>query len=162
MDIEKIRASFRPCRIDVLFVGESAPTAGTFFYKHNSSAFHEMRKAFNKHFARSFGCDEFLDWFKERNCFLDDLVLKPVDKMDPKARKAACHDGIPKLASRIAHHRPKSVVAIAKKINNDVKEALRLSRVEATYDCISFPGHGQQGKFQNEMERLLRKLPISA
>jgi hypothetical protein len=42
--IEKIRSTFRPSCIDVLFVGESAPTAGTFFYKGDSSAFREMEK----------------------------------------------------------------------------------------------------------------------
>ena len=144
MSIETIRSDFRPNRIDVLFVGEFAPTAGTFFYKGDSSAFREMRKAFSKYFARSFGRDEFLDWFKKRNCFLDDLVLKPVDKKEPKERTAACQDSIPELAARIAHCHPKSVVAIAKRIDKDVKEALRMSNAEADYHCVSFPGNGQQ------------------
>ena len=161
-NVEKIRSAFRPSRIDVLFVGESAPTGGTFFFKGDSSAFREMQKAFGKHFGRALGDDEFLAWFKKRSCFLDDLVLKPIDKEERKKRRDARQASVAGLASRIAAYQPKSVVAIAKSIDKHVKEALRLSGVGADYHCVSFPGNGQQGNFQIEMEVLLPKLTISA
>lgn len=88
--------------------------------------------------------------------------MKPIDKMKSKERTAACQDSIPGLASRIAHCQPKSVVAIAKRIDKDVKEALRLSKVEADYYCVSCRGNSQQGRFQIEMAVLLPKLSISA
>jgi hypothetical protein len=161
VNVEKIRSTFRPRRINVLFVGESAPTAGKFFYKGDSSAFREMRKAFSKHLGRSFARDEFLGWFKKKNCYLDDLVLKPIDKEEPTQRRGARQASVADLASRIAACRPKSVVAIAKSIDRYVKDALRLSEADADYYCVSFPGNGQQGRFQIDMEVLLPNLPIS-
>lgn len=69
MDIETIRSTFRPDRIDVLFVGESAPTAGTFFYKGDSSAFREMRKAFSRHLLVSLDATNFLTGSRKGTAF---------------------------------------------------------------------------------------------
>jgi hypothetical protein len=159
MSIEQIRSRFRPSEIDVLFVGESAPASGKFFYNMNSSAFRETRKAFSNYLGRPFGNDEFLDWFRERKFYLDDLVMKPINKEGDKQRSCACTDGIPDLALRIAGYRPKHVVAIAKSIDKFVREALRLSGVHARYSCVSFPGTGQQRNFHRDMEGLLPNLP---
>jgi hypothetical protein len=42
---EALRRSYRPRRITTLFVGESVPHGGTFFYNQDSGLFREMRKA---------------------------------------------------------------------------------------------------------------------
>jgi hypothetical protein len=39
MDIEALRLSYKPEHIKILFVGESAPASGKFFYKGNSMLF---------------------------------------------------------------------------------------------------------------------------
>jgi hypothetical protein len=43
--VEETRRSFRPAKIATLFVGESAPAAGVFFYYGNSGMTRYMRRA---------------------------------------------------------------------------------------------------------------------
>jgi hypothetical protein len=43
--IEAARAKFRPERITTLFVGESAPSSGDFFYHGNSAMTRHMQSA---------------------------------------------------------------------------------------------------------------------
>ena len=45
MDIEATRASYRPDRITTLFVGESAPASGDFFYFGNNNMLRLMQRA---------------------------------------------------------------------------------------------------------------------
>jgi hypothetical protein len=161
MDTESIRLSYRPQRITVLFVGESAPASGKFFYKADPPVFREIRRAFSQHFGLQCEDKEFLDWFKARGCFLDDLVHTPINDKVSDARKAARSKGVESLASRIAEYRPKTIIAIMKTIDPYVKDALRKSGVSATYHCVSFPGNGRQREFQDEMSKLLPNLPIS-
>src|SRR6516164_459292 len=72
---EEIRASYRPERITTLFVGESAPHGGTFFYNQDSGLFREIRKAFQ-------GGAHFLETFRQSGFYLDDLVLEPVNHLE--------------------------------------------------------------------------------
>ena len=79
-DLEKLRRSFRPHRITTLFVGESPPQGGTFFYRGDSVLYHKMREALG-------ASADFLAEFKAKGCYLDDLVLYPINKMKEPMRK---------------------------------------------------------------------------
>jgi hypothetical protein len=46
-DLENLRHSFRPEIITTLFVGESPPNGGTFFYKGDSLLHHQMKESFS-------------------------------------------------------------------------------------------------------------------
>jgi hypothetical protein len=45
MDREAVRAQYRPQRIATLFVGESPPASGKFFYYGNTALAHNMEAA---------------------------------------------------------------------------------------------------------------------
>ena len=85
--IEAIRTSYRPQRITTLFVGESAPVSGKFFYIGNTLLARHVERAMNE--AGLGGGGNFLDRFKSYGWYLDDLVLNPVNHLTPPQRAAS-------------------------------------------------------------------------
>lgn len=148
-DLEKLRKSFKPQSIKTLFVGESAPSGGTFFYLENSNAYRYMKKAF--------GCpDDFLNWFKAHAFYLDDLVPFPIDDLQKESDRRRMHDEhVADLAGRITTHDPVTVVCLLRGIDRPVRKALEVSDSQANYHCVHFPGNGQQNKFLADMKEIL-------
>jgi len=120
MDIEATRASYRPDRITTLFVGESAPASGDFFYFGNNNMLRLMQRATD---AALVGDGEFLDRFKARGWFLDDLVLVPVDKLASPERRVKCLAAAESLGQRIAVYRPLAIVSLLVSIRGIVERA---------------------------------------
>ncbi len=153
-DLEELRQSFRPHRVTTLFVGESPPHGGTFFYKGNSLLYRKLREAFDAHEA-------FLCTFKDKGCYLDDLVLCPINKMSKKARHDRRMGGIPLLAGRMADYQPEAVVALMVAIEPMVCQAMceaGLSR--ARLYVTPFPRPEHQRRFKAEMAEILRELRL--
>lgn len=76
--IERRRARYRPPEISLLFVGDSAPAGGTFFYTENATLHHDTRAAFARTLAPQIvAARPSLDVFKELGCYLNDLCLEP-------------------------------------------------------------------------------------
>ncbi len=83
----RLRRQYKPEDARVLFVGESPPTGGTFFYEGNSVLYYATEEAFLKALPEIKG-KSFLDSFKELGCYLDDLGLEPVNRLpDPDKRR---------------------------------------------------------------------------
>ena len=78
MEIEVARAHYRPKQITTLFVGESAPYSGAFFYYGNSAMTRHMQRAVELVLGAS---SNFLESFKAYGWYLDDLVLTPVNHL---------------------------------------------------------------------------------
>jgi hypothetical protein len=79
---EELRLSYKPDKVRLLFVDESRPAGTTFFYRANSNLYRYTRQAFSNVFQ--FGDDpqfSFLAFFKRLGCYLDDLCLRPANKM---------------------------------------------------------------------------------
>src|SRR5208283_5674029 len=118
MDLEEIRDIYRPDKIKILFVGESPPASGKFFYKGGAMT------AFTLHaFVRAYDCSfpnqkEFLAAFKSFGCFLDDLSHSPVNCLKGKAREQVLQDNIDLLADRIRKAEPEVVIAVFRKIRD--------------------------------------------
>lgn len=152
-DIETLRHSFRPDKITVLFVGESTPQGGTFFYHGNSQVFRYLKKALN-------GGEGFLGEFKAKGYFLDDLVLEPINHNTNAERRRLHNMAVPGLAERLATYRPLTVVSILKSIKQPVTEAIvRASISGIPHYSVAFPGTGQQGRFLEEIAEILPVLP---
>ena len=96
--VEATGTRFRPERITTLFVGESAPASGDFFYYGNTAMLRYMREAVEDSLGES---GDFFERFKAYGWFLDDLVLTPVDELSGPARKAKCLHAQTSLATRI-------------------------------------------------------------
>jgi hypothetical protein len=76
--IEVIRQRFLPERITTLFVGESAPHSGKFFYCGQTAMTTNMKRAVELAFGKS---DDFLRTFQAYGWFLDDLVPEPINQL---------------------------------------------------------------------------------
>src|SRR5271169_5302145 len=87
--MEATRARFRPERITTLFVGESAPASGDFFYYGNTAMLRNMRRAVEQALGED---GDFLPRFKAYGWYLDDLVLTPVNQLTKAQRNSKCLD----------------------------------------------------------------------
>jgi hypothetical protein len=154
--VETIRNRFLPVRITTLFVGESAPHSGDFFYCGNTAMWSHMNRAVELAFGKS---DDFLKSFQAYGWYLDDLVLEPVNHLPKSQRIAKCLDAQNSLANRIAFYQPEAIVSLLKRIDPFVNAAAILAGSNATRYGVPFPGMGQQTRFQADMAAIIRKLP---
>jgi hypothetical protein len=153
--VETLRDSFRPEQITTLFVGESPPARGTFFYKGDSLLYRQMKQAF----ASS---ADFLPEFKAKGFFLDDLVLYAVNQMDEKERNEHRWKGLPLLAERMRDYQPMAVVALMIAIEEMVREAMSKAGLSnVTLHVVPFPHPGNQKRFKARMAEIIPKLPTT-
>ncbi|MGD0798044.1 MAG: hypothetical protein ABR910_09995 [Acidobacteriaceae bacterium] len=151
-NFENVRSSYRPDRITTLFVGESAPHGGTFFYNQNSGLFREMRKAF-------LGGAGFLNDFKRSGFYLDDLVLEPVNHLQKKGRTFLCKASVLSLAERLKSYSPEAVVILLHSIRPVVLDAINQAGLPCAWYCTPYPGFGNQPRFHKAMTKIVPHLP---
>ena len=151
---ENVRTSYRPDRIMTLFVGESAPHGGTFFYNKDSGLFRELRKAFQ-------GDDHFLDHFKRKGFYLDDLAIEPVNHLSDKDRRAFCRASISSFVERLKDYKPQAVVILLRRIESMVVQAMDEAGVSCVTYCTPYPGLGHQLRFHQAMAEIVPNLPGS-
>ena len=154
--VETVRARYRPGRITTLFVGESAPQSGDFFYCGNNAMLRHMQRAVEQVLPKS---DDFLKSFKAYGWYLDDLVLTPVNHLTGSERIAKCQDAQKSLADRIAAYRPEAIVSLLISIEPFVDAAAIAASSNAPRYAVPFPGMGQQARFQDAMASIIPKLP---
>jgi hypothetical protein len=153
-DLEELRESFRPGLITTLFVGESAPASGRFFYSGDSSLFYAMK--------REFGNQEmFLEDFKEKGFYLDDLVLTPINKLERRERMKQRQEAVPKLAKRLVEYRPEAVVVVMRAILPTVWKAMRMAGISYEPFCVPHPAFGNWTRFSNAMKEIIDSLPVA-
>ena len=154
-DLEALRRSFRPEDIKTLFVGESAPRSGKFFYTHNTGLYRAIKQAFN-------GSDDFLSVFKASGFYLDDLSLVPVNGMSPGERREQCKASIPSFSRRLREYQPASIVILLRSIDKWVREAAAQAKLQVPVYSVTYPGRFQKLRetFQNEMAIIIPQLLI--
>lgn len=146
---ERTRRHYRPDEVRVLFIGESPPAGGTFFYYANSKLYDATREAFEAGIPALRRRDDFLDAFKRLGCYLEDLSPVPVNHLDLKdreqrrQRRTLRAEGIKPLARRM---RPWSPLVVAPVVldmvkTGDITETLRLAgHADAERADLPFPG----------------------
>lgn len=88
-ELEELRRRYRPHPIKILFVGESPPARGTFFYKGDSGLARYTKLSFQQVYSLpDLAMADFLHGFKAAGCYLDDLCLEPVNRMKASDRRA--------------------------------------------------------------------------
>ena len=152
-NLEEIRRSFRPDAITTLFVGESAPQSGKFFYSGNSSLFYAMKRAFG-------GQPMFLEDFKSKGFYLDDLVLVPVNKLEENERSRLRWSSTAGLAQRLLKYRPEAVVIVMQAIKPMVREAMRGAGLSYQPFCTPHPAFGNWTRFHTAMTKIIDSLPV--
>jgi putative transcriptional regulator len=153
---KRLRARYLPSKIKVLFVGEAPPTGGTFFYAGTSQMYRHLRETLQ---SRLGDPHDFLQAFKDRGYFLDDLVMEPFGQISAKERIPILRKNVPLLAQRMTRYQPEIVVTLLKRIGPYVQDAISQAAVDVKHYCVPFPGTGQQGNFRRKMAEITPLLP---
>jgi hypothetical protein len=105
LDLEALRRTFMPPKVRVLFVGESPPAGGTFFYLGNSTLYRHTKEAFSRVYGERVvnSCPSgFLGYFRDRGCYLEDLCSEPVNHLVEAEKRRICRASVPGLSRRLA------------------------------------------------------------
>jgi hypothetical protein len=139
-DRETLRRRYRPTRIHVLFVGESPPASGRYFYAGDSGLFHAVREAFQNVVPRTRSAGRFLTSFRDLGCALVDLCERPVDRLPPARRRARCRASEARLAREIAEARPRAIVVVVRSIEGNVRRAMDRVSWQGESLALPYPG----------------------
>lgn len=155
---ERLRKRHLPDPVRILFVGESPPASGRFFYQADSGLYRAVRDTFATAFLL-LPKSEFLDSFRSLGCYLVDLCGQPVDHMTRDARECACRAGEVRLARTIRELHPKIMVAVVRSIRQNVRRAQARAGWSDVYLELPYPGQWQRHRFEFERQLvpLLRK-----
>jgi len=115
---QKIREFYKPNKVNILFIGESSPpNEKIFFYYANSNLFRCIQKAFSEVFNEKCGDEkEFLFFFKNHDCFLDDICHESFYKKSPEEKETLLNENIESLSVRIKEMKPKAIIIVVKRI----------------------------------------------
>jgi hypothetical protein len=136
---EIVRQSFRPRKVRLLFVGESLPASGRFFYHRDSGLYRAMRDVFRA-VDSAIDDENFLNRFRDAGCYLVDLCARPVDDLDPRSRRAACLAGERRLAKAIAEFEPERIATLVRSIEPNVKKAAARAGWDGPFLHLPYPG----------------------
>jgi hypothetical protein len=145
---EKLRNYYRPDDIEILFVGESRPQSGTFFYNEDSNLYRETKKAFNEYFGENIFT---LDAFKNWNCWLYDICKNPVNGLPDKERRAEIRRNITRLEKFIESVNPKYIIVCKKSFVMDeihTSNIMNRYREKETIFFLPFPSNGRQREYR--------------
>lgn len=136
---ERLRQSFRPPHIQLLFIGESPPASGRFFYSANSGLYRAMRMAFQLADPQVDN-DNFLAVFQQRGCYLTDLSQEPIDHLQPGRRRALRKAGEKDLARQLKLFQPVMIAPVLRSIVSNVENAVLLAAWEGPMLQFPYPG----------------------
>jgi hypothetical protein len=154
---ERTRRSYYPEELRVLFIGESPPTGGTFFYDANSILYQATREAFMAAAPKLAAEADFLAAFRRMGCYLDDLSRVPIDKLPDAEKRIARKEAVPGLARRLRGLEPRVVVIVVKGIEPQVTKALNEAGLaEVTREPLPFPGQWHRSAYIGELAALVR------
>jgi hypothetical protein len=158
---EALRQQYRPEKIRVLFVAESRPAGGTFFYAGNSHLVRYTAEAFRKAYGgRAMTMADFLDGFKAAGCYLEDLCPEPVNNIKAHAlRRAEWKRSVEYLSQRIEGASPSAILPIHKGSEAYVIQAARKAGFAGLLrPAIPFPSMGNHPRYIVELSRVIDEL----
>ena len=150
---ERLRRSYLPKPARLLFVGESPPASGRFFYQADSGLYRAIRRTFMRAFPE-IRKEDFLATFRALGCYLVDLCGEPVDDLDAKQRKRICGAGETRLARTIRKLQPETIVTLVLAIAPNVERAIELSRWKRRHIQLPYPGRWKRNR--TAFDRALR------
>jgi hypothetical protein len=157
---ERIRRSYKPDKTRVLFVGESRPGGGTFFFNGDSNLVRHTQKSFEAAFKRSYESPAaFLTAFKAAGFWLVDLCVEPVNGLNGKLRREACKAGEPALARLLAELRPRAVIGVKLDLEPHIRRGIASAGIEPPgLHMLPFPLYHHAARYQSELARILENL----
>lgn len=164
-----LRSNYRPQKIRVIFVLESPPVSGNFFYDPAGRVTEPLFSAMMK----LIGCkpsnkNDGLVAFAREGFFLVDATYKPVNHIkSEKQRSQTILSDLPELIkdlkgiSASQKHKVK-IVPVKANICRLLEESLKSNRLNVINNgvVIPFPSHGHQHKFQETIRKVLEVAKI--
>lgn len=143
----------------LLFIGESAPASGRFFYQADSGLYRAMRDAFRM-VDHTIDDENFFAIFQASGCYLIDLCRRPVDDLDPKPRRAACIVGEGSLSKMIQELQPAMIATLLRSIEGNVARALLRTNWRGPIVHLPYPGRWARNRkvFVNALTPILAEL----
>ena len=136
---ERQRRRHRPATIRLLFIGESPPASGRFFYNQDSGLYRAMRDAFRE-VDPTITDGTFLEVFQKTGCYLIDACNDPVDQLDPPSRRAACAASEGSLAKKLRTLRPQAIATLVVSIRKNVDRAIEQANWQGPRLDLPYPG----------------------
>ncbi|MBV8632566.1 MAG: hypothetical protein JOZ83_16690 [Silvibacterium sp.] len=160
MNLEELRQQYHPDPIRVLFVGESRPAGGTFFYKGDSGLARYTKQAFQHAYdLPELAMADYLSGFKAAGCYLDDLCLEPVNRMSASGRRAAWKRAVEPMANRLREYSPGLIVPMLRSIESRVRQAAeKAGLLDRMRPALPYPGMGFHSRYITQLSRLLVEL----
>ncbi len=157
MNTEEIRKAYLPSRVRILLVAESPPSSGDFFYVDSGMTRYTMM-AFEKAFGLKFqSTRHFLEYFKDRGCYLDDLTETPVNNLQCTEREQLLKSCVPHLSRRIKQMQPTVIITVLKRIETHVLKAIDQSGISTKAYTLPFPGNGHQNRYTEMLAEILHQ-----
>ncbi|MEO5926645.1 MAG: uracil-DNA glycosylase family protein [Bryobacteraceae bacterium] len=156
---ERLRRQHRPAQVRLLFIGESPPASGRFFYRRDSGLYRAMREAFQR-VHPALDDESFLAAFRDAGCYLVDLCPEPVDRLDAASRRAACRAAEESLSKRIRRHRPTMIATLLRSIESNVLNAISRAQWDGQVLHLPYPGRwtGHKSAFVRALTPVIRSL----
>ena len=154
---EKLRLAYKPPKVGTLFVGESPPAGGTFFYAGNSILLTQTQTAFSAALETCFQEPKaFLRAFQAMGCYLEDLCLEPINNLPKKERRFRRQQSIPSLATRLQVHAPHAIVIVHLGVEDSVRQAMNQAKLNVeTCFALPFPAQGHQQRYISNLQRAI-------
>ncbi|MCX6383465.1 MAG: hypothetical protein NTV16_03120 [Actinobacteria bacterium] len=159
---QALRESFKSEKIKVLFIAEAPPKKDTFFYSAKPGFYNYTKQIFNELFKEEINRSaDFLHFFQDKGCFLDDLCHEPKTYEEICKNKDDKDGYIKKLQCRLKSYNPQAIIITPKEINDLVHEAIKKSNITLSSELIFtlyFPGNGWQNDYMSGLWGVLHFL----
>lgn len=159
-EFEVLRVSYKPNPVRILFIGESRPAQGTFFYCGDSNLYRYTKEAFETATRRYFD----LTFFKAKNCWLYDVCDIPVNKdLTPAQRKQIIRQNLPNLVNTVKEINPEYIIVVKMgELRDEVKPKLYdLGYIDGTNTFyLPFPSTGRQKEYRDQLTKVLKSINI--
>jgi len=163
------RNKYKPRRVNILFIAESPPSSGGYFYSEKTIGkdhlFRETMKALEfwpSGRPMRKDCDKrsMLSEFRSLGFFLIDTCEFPVDKLPPRERRISTIRGAMTLPGRVGALCPDRILIVKKTVFKPAIQALSktgFARRVLNTEPLPFPSHGNQKKYRTMLRRLVKK-----
>jgi hypothetical protein len=125
--------------VRILFVGESPPASGRFFYRRDSGLYRAIRDAFRE-IDPALSDESFLAAFRAAGCYLIDACPRPVDRLDRLERTAAVRASERDLGRTIRRLRPDAIVTVVRSTAATVERAASSAGWQGPMIVLPYPG----------------------
>ena len=163
------RNKYKPIKVNVLFIAESPPSSGGYFYVEKTIGkdhlFRETMKALgfwpiDRPMRK--GCDKrpMLNEFRSIGFFLIDTCEIPVDRLQSRERRLSTVQGALTLPRRVKSLDPDRILIVKKTVFKPGRQVLTDAgfgnRILNTKP-LPFPSHGNQRKYRTMLKQLTAK-----